>query len=192
MPAFALPWVGVLGAMAWIAYALLGYSPEVGTFAAAFVVGVAGRLLARYHKAPAALWVVPAILPLLPGLALVVALLASGDLQRFAGIWNAVLIAFALGVGVAAGDIAVAAIVRLRRGIVDPAVDAVATGFGALVSQPIERMGDRGTHGGAPSTRRPRRGRARATRPVPAQPVRPADSPADEAPSAGRLRPPPG
>jgi uncharacterized membrane protein YjjP (DUF1212 family) len=187
VPAFALPWVGVLGALAWVAYALLGYSPEVGTFAAAFVVGVAGRLLARHHKAPAALWVVPAILPLLPGLALVVALLARGDLERFAGIWNAVLIAFALGVGVAAGDIAVSAIGRLRRGVVAPAVDAVATGFGALVLQPIERMGDRGTNGGALRTGRSRRGRARAAQPVleqqiPMQPVPPAGSPMDEAP----------
>jgi len=150
VPAFALPWVGVLGAMAWTAYALLGYSTEVGAFAAAFVMGVAGRLLARHFKAPAALWVVPAVLPLLPGLALVVALLAPGDLQRFAGFWDAILIAFALGVGVAAGDIAVAAVGRLRRGIVNPAVDAVAAGIEALVVQPVERMTQQGADSSTP------------------------------------------
>jgi uncharacterized membrane protein YjjB (DUF3815 family) len=187
VPAFALPWVGALGALAWAAYALLGYSAEVGTFTAAFVVGVAGRLLARHYKAPAALWVVPAILPLLPGLALVVALLARGDLQRFSGIWNAILIAFALGVGVAAGDIAVAAVGRLRRGIVEPAVDAVATGFGALVVQPIGRMADRGTDGAARRRGRARRGRARMSgaRPAPVDPL--AEAPAVQAASPSDL-----
>lgn len=188
VPLFALPWVGLLGAAAWTVYALLGYSPQVATFAAAFLVGVAGRLLARQFKAPAALWVVPAILPLLPGLALVVALLAEGDLQRFAGLWNAILIAFGLGVGVAAGDITVAAVDRLRRGVVVPAVDAVASGIGTLVVQPIERMTDRGTDGaGTRRTGRARRGRTRTTAPRPAS----ADAPptADDPPSDPQASP---
>lgn len=187
VPPFALPWVGLLGAAAWTVYALLGYSPEVGTFAAAFVVGVAGRLLARQFKAPAALWVVPAILPLLPGLALVVALLAEGDLQRFAGLWNAVLIAFGLGVGVAAGDIAVAAVDRLRRGVVVPAVDAVATGIGTLVVQPIERLTVRGTGDGPRRPGRARRGRARV-----GEAPRPATADAPEPPGPAQSKDAPG
>ncbi|HYO42866.1 MAG TPA: threonine/serine exporter family protein [Candidatus Limnocylindrales bacterium] len=167
VPPFALPWVGLLGAAAWTVYALLGYSPEVGTFTAAFLVGVAGRMLARQFKAPAALWVVPAILPLLPGLALVVALLAEGDLQRFGGIWNAILIAFGLGVGVAAGDIAVAAVDRVRRGVVVPAMDAVTTGIGALVLQPGGRTTDGAADDAARRPGRPRRGRARVSAPRP-------------------------
>lgn len=138
VPTFALAWVAVLGAMAWSLYALMGYSPELGTFVAAVAVGAAGRLLARHYQAPATLWVVPAILPLLPGLALVVALLAPSDAQRFSGLWGAILIAFALGVGVAAGDIMVAAIHRVRRRVVEPAVRAAATGIGVLVLPPVE------------------------------------------------------
>jgi uncharacterized membrane protein YjjP (DUF1212 family) len=138
VPGFALAWVALLGAMAWTLYALVGYSPQSGTFVAAVAVGAAGRLLARRYQAPAALWVVPAVLPLLPGLALVVALLAPSDAQRFSGLWGAILTAFALGVGVAAGDITVAALHRVRRRVVEPAVRAAATGIGVLVLPPGE------------------------------------------------------
>jgi uncharacterized membrane protein YjjP (DUF1212 family) len=187
VPLFALPWVGLLGAAAWTVYALLGYSPEVATFSAAFLVGAAGRVLARRFKAPAALWVVPAILPLLPGLALVVALLAEADLQRFAGLWNAILIAFGLGVGVAGGDITVAAVGGLRRGIVEPAVDAVASGFGTLVLEPIERMADRGADAGAARPGRPRRGRARTGT---SRPATTKEAPRDEDPPRDAGAPP--
>ena len=159
VPAFALAWGALLGAMAWSLYSLMGYSPEFGTFVAAVAVGAAGRLLARRYEAPATLWVVPAILPLLPGLALVVALLAPSDAQRFSGLWGAILIAFALGVGVAAGDITVAAIHRVRRRVMEPAVRAAATGIGVLVLPPSEETPAADAEGAAgasddPSARR--------------------------------------
>ena len=144
--------------MAWSLYSLMGYSPEFGTFVAAVAVGAAGRLLARRYQAPATLWVVPAILPLLPGLALVVALLAPSDAQRFSGLWGAILIAFALGVGVAAGDIAVAAVHRVRRRVVEPAVKAVTTGIGVLVLPPIEETSGPDGDGAAGQGGEPRRG----------------------------------
>ncbi len=144
VPRFAIPWTALLGAVAWTIYSLLGNGPEAGTFLAAAVVGGAGRLLAQHYRAPATLWVVPSTLTLLPGLALVVALLAPVDAERFAGLWHAVLIAFMLGVGVAAGDIAVTTVFRLRRRVVEPAVDAVTSGIGALVIGPIGRFTTRG------------------------------------------------
>jgi uncharacterized membrane protein YjjP (DUF1212 family)/uncharacterized membrane protein YjjB (DUF3815 family) len=140
VPRFAVPWTALLGAMAWTIYSLLGYGPEAGTFLAAAVVGGAGRLLARHYRAPATLWVVPSTLTLLPGLALVIALLAPVDAERFAGLWHAVLIAFLLGVGVAAGDIAVTTVFRLRHRVVEPAVEAVTSGIGALVIGPLARL----------------------------------------------------
>ena len=139
VPAFALAWVAVLGAMAWSLYALVGYSPEVGTFVAAVAVGAAGRLLARRYQAPATLWVVPAILPLLPGLALVVALLAPSDAAALLG-------------PLGRDPDRVRARRRGRRGrhhgrrrstacgdgVVEPAVRAAATGIGVLVLPPSE------------------------------------------------------
>lgn len=124
VPGFALPAGAALGAAAWAIFAA-GPTVVVGTLLAATVVGAAARLLAWTRRAPAGLWVVPAILTLQPGLALVKALLAPDDVQRFAGIWDALLIAFILGVGVAAGDIAVTTIRRVRRRVLAPAVGAV-------------------------------------------------------------------
>ena len=99
----------VLGGAAWLAFigvAELGLlEPSLATLGAAIIIGVVGRLLARRSKAPAALWVVPAILPLLPGLQLVQAMLAPTDVERVAGLLAAAGAAFLVGTGVASGDI---------------------------------------------------------------------------------------
>src|SRR6185369_8337930 len=65
-----------LGAVAWLGFiALVGeqaaVSASLATLGASVAIGFVGRVLARLGGAPAALWVVPAILPLLPGLQLV-------------------------------------------------------------------------------------------------------------------------
>ena len=93
-----------------------------------------GRVLARRSGAPAALWVVPAILPLLPGLQIVTAMLAVTDLARISGLIAAAVTAFLIGVGVASGDIIVLAVRGVRDLVVAPAVDAVADGVEVLVS----------------------------------------------------------
>lgn len=134
----------ILGAVAWIGFIAVagGYrSIQAGlaTLAAALLVGTVGRLLARRERAPSALWVVPAILPLLPGLQIVQALLAPTDQLRVAGLVAAATTAFVLGVGVAMGDIVVATALSVRDRVVAPAVGAVAGGVDDYIVAPVER-----------------------------------------------------
>ena len=134
----------VLGAVSWIVYlAIAGGGRDVqsslATFAAALLVGTLGRIFARGQNAPAALWVVPAILPLLPGLQIVLALLAPTDQERVAGMVAAATTAFSLGVGVGMGDIIVATALNVRDRVVAPAVGAVATGVDDFIVAPVER-----------------------------------------------------
>ena len=65
---------------------------SVATLVATVVIGAFGRLLARHYGAPAAIWVVPAVLPLLPGLQLVQAMLADTDAARISGLPVAALL----------------------------------------------------------------------------------------------------
>jgi uncharacterized membrane protein YjjP (DUF1212 family) len=132
-----------LGGAAWLAFigvAELGLlEPSLATLGAAIIIGVVGRLLARRFKAPAALWVVPAILPLLPGLQLVQAMLAPTDVERVAGLLAAAGAAFLVGTGVASGDILVQALRSVRDDLVGPAVDAVTGGIEDYIVEPVER-----------------------------------------------------
>ena len=133
-----------VGAGAWLLYEAAAspaaaVGPSIATLLAALTVGVVARLLARLHGSPAALWAVPAILPLLPGLQLVRALLAETDPARVAGLIDAGATAFLLGTGVAAGDIIVTTIRRVRQHVVAPAIDALAGGIDVLVVSPVSR-----------------------------------------------------
>jgi uncharacterized membrane protein YjjB (DUF3815 family) len=111
----------------------------VATFVVAIGIGAVGRLLARWQSTSTALYVVPAVLPLLPGLALVRAMLAATDAARVSGLIDAILTAFLIGVGVATGDIFVTTIRSLREHVVAPAVGAVADNVEVLVVQPVGR-----------------------------------------------------
>lgn len=134
----------LLGSFAWIVYlAIAGGGRDVqsslATFAAALLAGALGRILAHAQRAPAALWVVPAILPLLPGLQIVLALLAPTDQERVAGMVAAATTAFTLGVGVGMGDIVVATLFSVRDRLVAPAVGAAAHAADDYIVGPIER-----------------------------------------------------
>ena len=151
-----------LGGAAWLAFigvADIGLlEPSLATLGAAIIIGVVGRLLARRSKAPAALWVVPAILPLLPGLQLVQAMLAPTDVERVAGLLAAAGAAFLVGTGVASGDILVQALRSVRDDLVGPAVDAVTGGIEDYIVEPVERRvgrstKDAGRPGARPATR---------------------------------------
>ena len=132
------------GAVAWLVYqAAAGTSGALDKSAATLVstvlIGAIGRLLARRSGAPAAIWVVPAILPFLPGLQLVQAMLAETEAARINGLIGAAGTAFLIGVGVATGDI----LVMFARGVgrsVGPAVGAVTGGVDVLVIQPVGRV----------------------------------------------------
>jgi uncharacterized membrane protein YjjB (DUF3815 family) len=145
----------VLGAVSWVLFVLIAggqrlLDPGLATFGAAVLIGTVGRLLARRYEAPPALWAVPAILPLLPGLQIVQALLAQTDAARLTGLLAAAGTAFLVGTGVASGDIIVATALRVRQRLVDPAVGAVAGGVDAVAGgvdeflvTPVERAVER-------------------------------------------------
>lgn len=94
------------------------------TLMAAFLVGAVGRFLAERKREPAAIWLTPAILPLLPAPATLVPLLAESAAAQESLRGQALTTAFLIGVGVASGDILVSAW-RRHRGpgatSVDPA-----------------------------------------------------------------------
>ncbi len=145
VPIAAILGAALLGALAWWLFRVLAgpganiLDPTLATLAAATVIGIVGRLLARRAHGPAALWVVPAVLLLLPGLQIVSAMLAPTNELRINGMLAAVGTAFLLGTGVASGDIIVSTARRVRDRVVDPAVDAVAGGVDVLVVTPVER-----------------------------------------------------
>jgi len=82
---------------------------------AALVVGTAGRLLATWLRAPGAVWMVPAILPLLPTPLSLLPSLAQTEAARHALEAQAVETAFLIGVGVASGSILVESYQRHLR-----------------------------------------------------------------------------
>lgn len=141
VPRFVLPGVAVAVAIGVGAGFMIPAHGAVVTFASGALIGGVARMLALRAGAPAALWIVPAILPLLPGLALVSALLATTDTAKVAGLMGALTTAFALGTGVAMGDLAAAALARIRRHVVQPAVAVAHQGVDVLVGGAQERIG---------------------------------------------------
>ncbi len=144
VPGFAVLQAAALGSIAWVAFAALAdfgalVDPVAATLVAAIVIGIAGRLLARRAHAPAALWVVPSILPLLPGLQIVQAMLAETDAARVSGLIGAAATAFLIGTGVASGDIIVTTLRGVREQVVAPAVEAVTGGVEVLIVARVER-----------------------------------------------------
>jgi uncharacterized membrane protein YjjP (DUF1212 family) len=149
VPRFALPGAALIGAVASPIYLLTSPADSIlATFWAAIAIGVIGRILADRSNGPSSLWVVPAILVLLPGLAIVQALLAPTNEARVAGLVGSIGIAFAIGIGVAAGDIVVTTIRGLRERVVSPAVDVVHEGVVVFVVRPLEQR--LGPHDDAP------------------------------------------
>lgn len=88
-----------------------------GTLIAAVVIGSSGQALAQRSSRPPALWLVPAILPLLPAPATLIPLLAETEAARQALQGRALSTAFCIGVGVAVGSIAVEAWSRYSRDV---------------------------------------------------------------------------
>lgn len=71
VPKFAILTAGVGGAAGWLTYLVivrLNETPLLATFLAAFLVGTLGWGLARWQHSPVTIYILPGILPLLPGL----------------------------------------------------------------------------------------------------------------------------
>jgi len=70
VPRSALVWAALAGLMGWavqIRVGLNGLPPAVGALLGALTVSLAGEALARARRMPALVFVVPGILPLVPG-----------------------------------------------------------------------------------------------------------------------------
>jgi uncharacterized membrane protein YjjP (DUF1212 family) len=140
-PRDAVVSASALGALAWLALLRMrevGVDPAVATLVSALTIGIVSRVIAIRFQAPSALWAVPAVLPLLPGLQIVEALLAPGDAARVIGLVGAAGTAFLIGAGVASGDIVVTAVRRMHARVT-PAIDTVTTGIGVNVVAPVDR-----------------------------------------------------
>ncbi len=59
-----------IGAVGWLLYKIVNNSTEsiyISTFIAAAIVGISGEVVSRYKKAPATVFTLPGIIPLVPG-----------------------------------------------------------------------------------------------------------------------------
>ena len=124
-PRFALISVSLLGAVAWAAFLFTSPLTAGGIAAtgiAGIIVGMLGRILARRAEAPVVLWVVPATLPLLPGLLIVNGMLASSVSSGLIQLATAAATALALGAAVAFGDIVVTTLRQVREEIIEPVI----------------------------------------------------------------------
>ena len=147
-PRSALLTASLLGALGWAVFLLtspLGAGGVVATALAGVAVGALGRLLARRADAPVVLWVVPASLPLLPGLLIVNGMLAPTASEGLILLSTAVATALALGAAVAFGDILVQTVRQVRTEIIEPVIiqpvtQVVQTGIEAVTrSRPARR-----------------------------------------------------
>ncbi len=149
-PRFALLTASALGALGWAAYLAVipfGIGGVGATALAGLAVGAGGRLLARRRDAPVVLWVVPASLPLLPGLLIVNGMLSSDAIAGLLLLTTAVATALALGASIAFGDILVQTARQVRDEIIDPVIvqpmtDVVHTGIRAVTRPRADRETD--------------------------------------------------
>jgi uncharacterized membrane protein YjjP (DUF1212 family) len=144
VPRREVAFAAALGAVAWslrdLTVTAANGDAALATIVAATFIGAVGRVLATQRHSLPVVFVVPAILPLLPGLLLVQAMLATNDLARLGGLIDAAATALFIGVGVATGDIIVATVARFRARVLAPAVNAVAGGVDVLLVGPVARV----------------------------------------------------
>lgn len=70
IPRKQLLYAALVGALGWVVYSLLSkyFSSNVmAAFMGALIVGIVSEFLARYRKMPATVFIIPGIIPLVPG-----------------------------------------------------------------------------------------------------------------------------
>lgn len=70
---------GFIGGIGWVVYYISGlflYNNIISTFLAAITVGILGELFARHFKKPATVFMIPGIIPLVPGAGMYYTMLA--------------------------------------------------------------------------------------------------------------------
>ncbi len=96
---------GLAGGVGWLTYLLaikFWNAPLVATFGAAFVVGMVGWGLARWQHSPITLYILPGVLPLLPGITIYQGMLALTENRTVDGLVLLIQATF-LGGALAAG-----------------------------------------------------------------------------------------
>jgi uncharacterized membrane protein YjjB (DUF3815 family) len=96
----------------------------LATAVAAAVIGTLARLAARrFRSGPVpTIWVGAASLPLLPGLLVLRGLTAPTPLDGVTLLAEALATGFAIGIGVAVGDVLVSTLLRINREVVGPMI----------------------------------------------------------------------
>lgn len=108
---------GLTGAVGWVAYlAFLNYglSRLSATFAAAVVVAIISETAGRLRKAPVTIFLLPGIIPLVPGADAYLAMLAFSRGDWASGIDITVKTLF-LAAAIAGGSILTGSITRMRK-----------------------------------------------------------------------------
>ena len=97
---------GTVGSLGWMTYTFIlskYSSPVAGTFFGALAVGIIGELLARHLKKPATVFIIPGIIPLVPGAGMYYTMLALIE-KRFLDAANigteTLFIAVAISIGI--------------------------------------------------------------------------------------------
>ena len=102
IPRRAIIYSGLCGAMGWLTYIYIQEtmsSTIFASFAGAFIVGLMGEIFARIKKQPATIFVVPGIIPLVPGYGLYYSMLKilEKDYQKELSLgFEAIIVAIAI------------------------------------------------------------------------------------------------
>jgi len=121
VPGRALAWAGAIGAAGWAAVLLLGHigvSEIFATAVAAWLVGLAGRALASRQRTHPFLYIVPGIMPLVPGLTIyggMLTLISGNDPGGIAMLLRALAVGLAIAAGVTLGHTVIRPIRRPQR-----------------------------------------------------------------------------
>jgi len=108
---------GIAGALGWVVYTSAQTvldSIVFSAFLGAFVVGIVGEIFARIYKEPGTIFVVPGIIPLVPGYGLYYAMLKSVENDYDAAI-QAGLETFLVAIAIASAIIASTSIGRMIK-----------------------------------------------------------------------------
>jgi uncharacterized membrane protein YjjB (DUF3815 family) len=68
VPKKLLPYSGLVGAFGWLIYLIIGKPILLQTFFATFIVSLLSHIFARLLKAPGTVFLIPGILPIVPGI----------------------------------------------------------------------------------------------------------------------------
>ncbi len=108
---------GLAGALGWIVYVQtqeLLDSVVFAAFAGAFVVGIIGELLARIYKKPETMFIVPGIIPLVPGYGIYYAMLQAVEKDYQASLQTGIE-TFLVAIAIASAVIATTSIGRMIK-----------------------------------------------------------------------------